>query len=232
MLISLEVPSRNLQLGASHSDYLFVLPQIYLESEEYREFVDRYPGQKFLDNGAYELGKSLDFSKLMDVVYSILPDVFVLPDVLGSFKETVGLTHRFYSEFNRAYSPKTRLMVVAQGSNIDERLRCLFKLRRLVKFDMVGLPRIAAPRLKLFQAVAKFFKKPIHLLGCPDPYEVRDIVALSSPLLYSMDTSWVARDALGIGEKRKLDFEKDQLDVDAFFDSYNRFLDIVFGRRD
>lgn len=229
MQFSFEVPYANLNLGISHSDFLFVLPQLYLQDYRYRDFVNSYSGLKYLDNGAYELGEPLDLPLLVDVAVNIHPEVLVVPDVLGSMERTVKVARQFFSRFRRSYLPRTKLMVVAQGRDTEERLRCLLKLKRFGRFEMIGLPRIAYPRTKLFKIVANKFKKEIHLLGCPDPLEIREITQLKNPYLVSLDTSWVARDALGIGEARKLDFENDVLDEEAFLRSYEKFFRLIGG---
>jgi len=94
-----------------------------------------------LDNGAYELGRSVPFEYVLDVAGYIEPKEIVLPDVfLDGFAtlEATDSAHEIIRHITKW--DYTNLMVVPQGKNTDEWTSCLKSLVSTVKPDAIGIP--------------------------------------------------------------------------------------------
>lgn len=218
--IALEVPIDNLDMGFEHSDYIFALAHLW-DNQKYREAVLRWKGlghEIYLDNSAFELKTSVGIEWYLQVIDEMEPDVIVVPDALGDLGKTLRLTKTFYESLSTDHFAKYKFMVVLQGQDNRERLKCFHILKTFgFPIHIYGLPRHAYPhRVELLHSVYKFLarsKTPIHFLGCPDIEELRGI----GPLLHSMDTSWVAKQALGKNGFDSLDFQNDFIKSQRMF---------------
>jgi hypothetical protein len=228
--IALETPFANLDLGFKNSDYIFALAHLW-SNKSYRAAVRRWKAASkeiYLDNSAFELSKSISNDTYIEIINDVRPDVIVVPDALGNFSETVKLARSFYISIPNTFYPRFRFMVVLQGRDNRERMKCFHTLKGIgFPFHIIGLPRHAYPhRVELLHNVMKFTNKsntPFHFLGVPDPEELRGI----TPLLESLDTSWVAKDSIGKGGFDSLDFEHDVVEAGAFAKSLEKFHSIL-----
>ena len=94
-----------------------------------------------LDNGAYELGRSVPFEHVLEVADWILPKEIVLPDVFLDGKETLKATAEAFEALRHTSKwDYTNLMVVPQGKNTDEWVSCLRSLVDIAKPDTIGIP--------------------------------------------------------------------------------------------
>ena len=215
--IALEAPKQSLDLGFQSSDYLFVLAHLW-EDAFYRNKVFRYQseGKKvFLDNSAFELGSSIGFNRYLTIIRELDPDVIVVPDMLGDIANTVRFAKIFYEGLPGAFLSKYKFMVVPQGRNNRERMKCFHILRTFgYPFHIVGLPRHAYPdRVDLMRNIKRFGGKALHFLGLPSFEELKEI---QKGDLYSLDTSLVAKYSVGKSGSDVLDFESDVCDVEKF----------------
>lgn len=143
-----------------------------------------------LDNGAYELGRSIESGTLLKLTEEIKPTEVVCPDVLFDSQGTIEGTRMFlYSLAARGLLQHTKPMVVPQGKNIDEWSTCLAVLvnmciaagvqRPTVGIltrlgELVGVKQTRREVFKLIEAkrpeVAHLLKNKceVHFLGCDD----------------------------------------------------------------
>jgi hypothetical protein len=224
-----EVPFANLDYASMFGDYIFALAHLIDTNPVYANWVtNRAEGMElYLDNGAYELGHSMDIDHYVHIIEALQPTVAVVPDVMSDLPKTLNLTKQF---FDKKLPTGTQYMVVPQGKTTDEWIICLHKMTRMFrhKFQIIGIPRVMYPRrLQLARHAHSFTTKPIHILGCVETSEIAGMLSSYVPIR-SLDTSWVARHALGkTGHKDKLDFETDNLDFNTFQNSVNTFLNQI-----
>ena len=83
-------------------DYDFVIASHCLKYPKYREFYSRFRGERdlFLDNGAFEEGKSIPFDQYFDLIKDLQPDIVVLPDVVNDSVKTMRATAAFCSKWD------------------------------------------------------------------------------------------------------------------------------------
>ncbi len=175
------------------SSLQMALAQLWIEEEYRMYFLNRkQEGDTIiLDNGAYELGQSLDISRLEEVAEELQPDVLILPDAIMNKNLTLSLTEKALSSFQNKYT----LMAVPQGSDDKEWLECLRSMGEFCKFLWWGVPKVC--QLVLSQGrpwacreiLKRFPDANIHLLGVwSDPIgEIKDVVDI--PGVRSIDTA-------------------------------------------
>jgi queuine/archaeosine tRNA-ribosyltransferase len=217
-LIALETPKQNFELQLEHSDYIFALAHLW-EDSRYRNFVFRAQAEGkaiYLDNSAFELKTSIEMDKYISIIREIKPQVIVVPDALGNIASTIKLTKTFYQGLPGNFFQQYKFMIVPQGKDNRERMKC-FHIMRSFGFPahVIGLPRHACPhRVELLKLVKKFLPRTkIHFLGLPDPEELRGGIAHE---IDTIDTSWVAKYSVGKGGYEMLNFESDICDPDKF----------------
>lgn len=125
--------------------YEFVLFHLYREDEEYREYFKTirrdHPGRlMILDNSQYEYfikGESPDIEAYKKAIDDLVPDMYILPDVLMDMANTIKCTREFLS--NPPSNKASRPLAVIQGNTFEELNQCI----QLYKF--MGLDHIAVP---------------------------------------------------------------------------------------
>lgn len=123
-----------------------------------------------MDNGLIEAGEPADAEVLHAACEAVHPNVVVLPDVLGHYKETEYLVKRDYGKFKSLGYP---LMGVLQGRTAEEVVR-LLTLYEALALDYISIPRVMTAhfgsRRWLVERV-RWIGKPIHLLGWSENVE-------------------------------------------------------------
>jgi hypothetical protein len=128
-----------------------------------------------LDNGAFENSASMSFERLAAITDKIEPQILVLPDVIGSWEATVGVTLNANAQVDLIRGRKPALMVVPHGRTVRECLKCL-SAQLEIRPSYIALSRLYrlldASRLQLLHEIRRFlrlegikFVKGIHLLG-------------------------------------------------------------------
>jgi len=221
-LVAFETPRESLALGFEHSDYVFALAHLWGDPV-YRNaiFRQKEEGKEiFLDNSAFELSKSISFDRYLSIIRELKPDVVVVPDCLGNIAETIRLGKYFYQSLPGSFFTQYKFMIVPQGRDNRERMKCFHILRSFgFPFQVIGLPRHACPdRMELLHKIKRFVRRTkIHLLGLPDPIELKG----NGSLFDSLDTSWPAKYSATGDMVRLLDFGSDVCDVGKFIEAVN-----------
>lgn len=223
-IIAYEAPLKSLELSSKFGDYLFAIA-VWLKHEEYSDFImnrNEHVGL-YLDNGCYEKGSSINILEYIEIIEALRPDVIVAPDVYLNMQETLRMTKAFFDKKR----PHAKYMIVPQGRDTEEWIRCFHTMVRMFRheFQVIGIPRNMYPkRLSLIRHVYNFAKKDIHLLGCVEPSEIAGILSSNIPIL-SMDTSWPGRFALGrTGPEDRIDFESDEISFESFDNAVKEFI--------
>lgn len=169
--------------------FCFILPPEYadiiegwhliLAQETYKV---RPKGYVIMDNGAAELGSSLELSELKKAYLSYYPDEVVLPDAIGNYRETIKRSYEAISEF------KAKLMAVPQGANAEEWWECFKMLCQFV--HVVGISKYAP--IDRFEAARKI-DMPVHLLGIRNNESIDNYIDVSIPNIRSIDSSYPVR---------------------------------------
>lgn len=195
----------------AQSDFLFVLAQ-YMKFDVYSDFVKywrlksaetietKFYGEKaytlkgkgiMLDNGAYE-NELQSPEEMIEIANVIKPDIIVSPDRYRVMDTTIELTTAFLDE----YKGNAELMVVPQGKDDNEWIKCYFEVLSELSFDWIGLPRwledTPLKRIGVFRKIRETLYErdiKVHLLGLPNPTELRYYRG-EGDIIKSVDTSW------------------------------------------
>lgn len=201
--INSELPMCLLSENNYLNEYDFILFHLYESDNKYKEYYKNQKRFSILDNSAYEFyvqGKELDMKLYREVIDDLVPDLYILPDVLMNKNKTLKLT----KEFLKIHSSniKSYPMGTIQGDTPEEMIECLEEYFKLgidhiaipfhnsfyTKYDIdwclanyfkeqlgeITLDHIyAMGRIKFMKDNKRLFKKckHIHLLGSHCPLE-------------------------------------------------------------
>lgn len=184
---SFETPIKYMEELMSCMDYLYVLSQ-HLDDTKYMNLVKEYKdegGYVIMDNGAYELGTSIDLQLYVNRIKIINPDEVIIPDILYDSVGSDRLTNKFWKVLNEnnfnLEENNIKTIGIIHGCNIDEYMKHFSKLYYNEKIDKIGITKI---RKLMFGSVfsilysiedilqAEGDYKPFHLLGVVNPLEI------------------------------------------------------------
>lgn len=208
------------------SKFALVLAQNLIGNKKQKKYWREFKGYKVLDNGAFELGKSIDLSILLDIAKAINADEIVLPDVFRDKEETIKRTEEAirkvdYYKKKGLLRPNVKLMAVPQGNDLYEWLTCFETFMRNPKIDVIAINRDSArfygSRLETLKhvyagiiAASPEIKKEYHLLGMQDNIHEAKIVAEKYPWVRSIDSCFpylIAREYAKKQKNVRLDME-------------------------
>lgn len=180
MDLALVIPPKLLEVYADKTDMFFVLAQ-FKEEPGYLDFFMTKPGRKWtiLDNGASELGQTIDVTDYHYIALYFRPDEVVLPDyqhnpeaTLEAHRASLAFWERRRSE--GAWVPES-FMLVPHGDSREEVVAStrdmLYLTAEHPSFPFsLGLPRILeehTPRSRLFGGLhlLEVMLPDIHFLG-------------------------------------------------------------------
>jgi len=176
VFFAFECPIAYLKQFQQVSDFDFILAHL-LKDRDYYNFYKKSNKFKILDNGACELGKSIDTDNLIKWAYDLEVDMLVAPDCLLNKNETIKLWKKFKKDY--AALP-FKIMAVPQGKTVLEYVKCLEYFEKEKRVDIIGLgykpistsfyrkykthkKDVTTTRLNLVKEY--IIKKPTHLLG-------------------------------------------------------------------
>lgn len=224
MKLAVISPIVHLQELSTLGDIQFALGHIKVQ-----QYVDYYREQAkhtytILDNGSYELGKSIGFDDYMQAAGYIQPAEIVAPDVQWSPDESYSLTKSFMNYLkNTGQRTKYKVMVVVWANGPGDFPDYYQKYLRL-KPDVIGMGKwlstkyLARPRLvKILKERGLWdYEKEHHFLGCAFPGEARLLAHEGR----SMDTSGPIADAMN-----GLQYVEGEMYVELHKQSLGRSLD-------
>jgi hypothetical protein len=205
--ISHEVPLCLLDESLNFNDYDYCLPHLLDKSEEYLTyFIEAKKNGRYIvmDNSVHELGKPLDTDKLLEWIYKLEPNEFIVPDYF--FDKTRSIVEaKYWSKIN--LPENTIKVAVVQAKNFTEAVECYQTYKDLgykkIAFsysaeyysELVPHPnKNLAKALGRIKVISDLFNLEIinktdriHLLGCCIPQEFawyKDF-----PFIESLDTS-------------------------------------------
>lgn len=175
--------------------YHLALAQELMQDTKYHNYyISKSRESDFIivDNGAAELGRSLEFSDVLDVANSVDADEVCLPDVLKDKMSTLALHYENYDKV-----PVRNRMVIPQGESIKQWLECLLEMLEVFDFRTIGIPKhmndYVGGRLALLEAIQKsryHLEFNVHLLGCHNsPLQEAREVMKKYPWVRGIDTA-------------------------------------------
>ncbi len=214
MRAAIIAPYNQVERYSALSSVQMILAPFLGDDSNYRNFAEKSKERGdliLLDNGACELGESMDLGKFFETICEIKPSVAVLPDSLFNAKRTIELTHSFIAKYGNSIPAGVDLMAVPQGSSAEEWEECFSTLAGTCKeVNWWGIPKVS---LLLYESrrtpceivIAERPDDYIHLLGVhADPVkEVTEVKGLKQ--VVSIDTSLpvtLGRLARGLSECR------------------------------
>lgn len=202
MKISHEIPKQLFYLHGIINDFPYLLGHLlYKDSpyydKEYAEFyrneIKKYP-YSILDNGAYELGDSIDSDWLHELGQEYRPTHLILPDKLRDSKATIERAKRYIDEFY--HKADYKLIGVVQGEDLEDSYDCAKSLLEQPEIDVIAIPfDVGGGRTPLLKELIKkdicreIVLKKIHFLGCLKPQEIFNLLDIEKQYIYSVDTS-------------------------------------------
>ena len=246
MKVSHEVPRCLLTAQYEFNDYLYCLPHLLDEDEDYRNFfleAKEKGDYIIMDNSLHELGEAYNHKRLHHWIKELEPNEFIVPDVWMDRTRTC-VQAKYWLQFK--YPEKTTIVAVVQGETEKEAMMCYHALVNL------GYKKIAFsygaswyndlaphPNKDLGKALGRIrfiselyndghisdFDK-IHLLGCSVPQEFGwykgfkfiESIDTSNPIMAAIDN--IAYDNAGLFKKPKANMN-DNYDV--------KFEDLDYG---
>lgn len=166
-----------------------------------------------LDNGAAENGVGAKFEDMEQAIEIVKPTHVALPDVLGSFEETVSAVLKQREQYLLLTSKGIRLMGIPQGQTYSEIYQCADRLLSSITINLWGIPRHIANKFGTRSHVILHMKTvfpriPIHMLGFSN-YLVDDISCARSLEVMGIDSSQPF--AVGMASKHmSLDYPPDR----------------------
>ena len=216
MKVSHEVPIALLDRSLYFNDYLFCLPHLMDESEEYRKFFLEAKDKGWyivMDNSLHELGEAYNTERLLYWVETLKPDEFIVPDVWKDYQSSVASARRWKDDYLK--DTNITLVAVVQGDNLHEIVECCKEYKTL-GFEKIaftyGLPYynqlFPHPNVDMGKALGRIYTLSvlinegiitshdrIHLLGCAVPqefswydgFECIESIDTSNPIMAALD---------------------------------------------
>jgi len=189
MKFAFQVPIKYIKELDKENDYLFVLAQ-YLTNPKYLEFIQKTEKNIILDNGASELGESIDIKEYKKIIDLIKPDTIIIPDVLFNKKKSDMLEKKFMKLFSEEELSYYEFMRVVQGATTTEYCQSLLEIANGDNDYIIGISRSRRLISNGYSYLLNILKDSytgnkkikIHILGTENPLELEEFA------LYDNDT--------------------------------------------
>ena len=232
--VSHEIPFAYLQASLEFNDYDYLLPHLYDQFEEYKEFFQRnnHAGRRhiIMDNSLHELGVPYSKGRMLSIIEEIKPDEFIVPDAWEDATKSM----RQAKEWSFIELPEgVEKVAVVQGKSFDEVVKC-YQTYKWLGYKKIAFSYGASYYNDIFPHPNKDVGKAlgrqlvisrminmdligksdrIHLLGCSLPQEflyykdIKQIVSIdtSNPVMAAFDGTLYNSWGLGSKPKTKID---------------------------
>lgn len=168
----------------NYGDMYFALADLVLKYPAYAKYINERQRSYYtiMDNGAYELGKSMDIDAIMKTAKMIHADEIIAPDYPMHAQETLDMTKEFFEVISKEERKKYIIQVVPHGRTPLEYITCWERFMLQSEFnhaiDVIGISVLfdrVYPRTKVLQymnmATPHLLDVTMHLLGFDDIYE-------------------------------------------------------------
>lgn len=200
MKLAIISPITHLNELSNLGDIQFALGHV--KDLKYIEYYREQAKQTYtiMDNGSYELGKSVSFDDIFEAAEEIKPDEIVAPDVQWNPVESLNLTRHFMKyAHGRGLRDKYKIMVVVWAFDPGD-FPMWYKEYLKLNPDVIGIGKwlstkfLARPSVVQLLKYEHMWKSDIehHFLGCGFPGEALQLHDEGR----SMDTSGPIADAM------------------------------------
>lgn len=159
------------ELGSYH---LLIATEVAKDLDGWAQFwkgpAHRYTPFTIMDNGLIEAGAAADHGLVKAACEATNATCVVLPDVLGDYTATTNAAVEAYDDFRKIGLP---LMGVIQGKTLEE-VAAITQLYIDMDVDYLSIPRVMVEHFGTRRWIverARWFGKPIHLLGWSEDVE-------------------------------------------------------------
>lgn len=206
MKVAIIPPTKYLEKFAHHNKnrYHLALAHRVLSDQKYAAFYRKCSENReyvILDNGACELGQSIEFSKLLRAIKLVGASQIVLPDTLHDTDTTLEQTSAFLDKLLQS-NADIRTMAVVQGKTKDDWMRCFLAYCSNPYISTIGISSTEAmfssldfdfSRVRTIDLLDKRNLIPknkyIHLLGLPGSGHLELGKLKKYPFIEGADTS-------------------------------------------
>lgn len=240
MKVSHEIPIAYLEASLEFNDYDYLLPHLYDQYEEYREFFNKHRDRyTIMDNSLHELGVPYSKGRMISIIEDIRPNEFIVPD---EWEDSIK-SMRNAKEWSFIELPEgVKKMAVVQGKTFGEIIKC-YQTYKWLGYTKIAFSYGASYYNNMFPHPNKDIGKAlgrqlviskmidmgiicktdeIHLLGCSLPQEFlyyKDIeqvktIDTSNPIMAAFDGTMYEYWGLDSKPKTKID-EVINLDFDS-----------------
>lgn len=193
-------PVKYLEKFATRSNFHLILPHLFEQFPEYKEFYKERAKQGdfiLLDNSIFELGHSLEKEALLEISEEMKVTEVVAPEIWHDTNGTIKLVEEFI-EYHNSWNSNIRILAMATGDNEEEIIEAFFRWNKHKYIDSLGLPfsldyemkgvsdnvksltlRRVLNRWHLIDSINKYSKassqliKSTHLMGLSDAVELQ-----------------------------------------------------------
>lgn len=167
--------------------------------------------EMILDNSIFELGEAYDEGRYAFWMQRLTPTYTIIPDVLNSREGTLERLEKWFEKFPLT-SNFTKAIAVVQGDNVDDAVKCFQDFQKDDRIAKIGISfdsssHIKDPNLSKSERMHAHMKgrieflnhvtncglnihaKPVHLLGCSLPQEMKFYQNYAEGVIDSVDTS-------------------------------------------
>ncbi len=117
--LSLECPTKMLEMVQPFADFDFILTHLYLKDETYAKYYKNSPRFKILDNSTNELGEPCSLDDIKKVADDCNPNYIISPDWIGK----AGKTIQAFQESVKVFGLE-KVVPVVQGETLEEAINC------------------------------------------------------------------------------------------------------------
>ena len=216
MKIFHEAPNAIFNLVQQLTDGDYCLVHLMDENEIYRNHFIKASMKPFkreiiLDNSIFELGEAYDEGKYAYWMQYLQPTYTIIPDVLNSREGTLERLEKWFEKFPTTHN-FTKPIAVVQGDTEEEAVKCYLDLQNDPRVEKIGISFDSSSHIKdkTFTKQEKMFehmrgritfldrvsnrgriihRKPLHLLGCSLPQEMKYYQSYAEGIIDSVDTS-------------------------------------------
>ena len=232
MKVSHEVPRCLLTAQYQFNDYLYCLPHLLDQDEEYKKFFIEAAAKGdyiIMDNSLHELGEAYDHQRLLHWISEIQPNEFIVPDVWMKYAQTAAQA-KYWLQYK--YPKKTQITAVIQGEDKKSAWLCATLLKDLgykklcISYGATWYGDTALDKalgrinfVKKLLNDKNFKDTKFHLLGCAVPQEFGwynnhpqiESLDTSNPIMAALDDTLYT--SQGLKEKPKANMN-DNFDID------------------
>ena len=213
MKVSHESPVSILEISREYNDFDYCLVHLLDQYPSYKDFFksarQTYNREVLLDNSIFELGKAFDSREFWVKAKEIMPNMFIVPDVLEDTRGTIESFKTFGEHTSDIKSSfLTKSIGAVQGKNWHELKECYkfmadnadmiaisfdFSYYQITGEGTTHLERWCSGRQRFISDLINTgvwnWSKPHHLLGCSLAKEFRYYVDRDIRNIVSCDTS-------------------------------------------